>query len=139
MRIVVLVLSLLLLPAVAHAQKVHYPGSVITSAGTLTQTPYYFVVLTQFEQGIARGGFEALTQVKFASNLDLNRDVTLGVGARYTRARGTKMIRGTAYYVREVDRAHSTVNVIPRGVVASIDMWMGWGRSPQRPANRTKD
>jgi hypothetical protein len=138
MKHVIFALLLLCASPVA-AQSVHYPGSLMSSTGTLTQTRNLFVSLAQFEQGVATGGFEGLFQFRFASDMSLNRDMTGALGVRYTRARGNRMIRGTLFYVKEIDPEGSRVNAIPKGVVGSIDFWAGWGRAPRYPANRRKE
>ena len=133
----ILVLVLVLLPTLAFAQRpTHFPGSVLTGAGTMTPRSGYFVSLTQIEQGIAWKRFEVLGQLKAASDLDLKRDVTAAGGMRFTYARGTKMIRGSLMYVGEIDRAHSPYDVGPRRLTGSVEAWIGWSRSPMRPANR---
>lgn len=136
MRALLLVL-VLLAPSTVWAQKpTHYPGSVLTGAGTMTPRSGYFVSLTQVEQGIAWRRFEVIGQLKAASDLDLNRDLTAAGGVRYTYAKGTKMIRGSLLYVSEIDRAHSPYDVGPRRLTGSIEAWIGWNRSPARPVNQ---
>ena len=139
MRSIVLVAVLALTPSVALAQKpTHYPGSLLTGAGTMTPKSGYFVSLTQVEQGIAWKRFEIIGQLKAASDLSLNRDLTAAGGLRYTYARGTKMIRGSLMYVSEIDRAHSPYDVGPRRLTGSVEAWIGWNRSPMRPVNRVQ-